>query len=72
MAYRARSASDRTDDWPFWYITDDHPANRNATPKAWQTVTGKDWPPKHQFLPREEAVLLADAANILDARKEGA
>jgi len=31
MAWRARSASDKTDDWPFWYVTDDKPADSNKT-----------------------------------------
>jgi len=31
MTWRARSTSDRTDDWPLWYVTDDAD---HGTPRA--------------------------------------
>lgn len=39
--WRARSASDRTDDWPFWYVTDDMPQDRNKTLEAIEIATGR-------------------------------
>lgn len=63
MTYRARSASDRRDDWPFWYVTDDSPPDANKTAKAWKAATGEDWPPSHQFLSRDLAEDLAKRAN---------
>lgn len=50
--WRARSASDRTNDWPLWYVTDDQPQDRNKTAQAYEAVTGQKWPPVHQFLSR--------------------
>ena len=29
--YIARSASDRTDDWPFWFVADGSPTGLNVT-----------------------------------------
>lgn len=59
MTWRARSASDKTDDWPFWYVTDDQPPDLNKTPEAWKAAYGMDWPPRLPFLPREMAEELA-------------
>lgn len=62
MTWRARSASDRTDDWPFWYVTDDQPADRNKTIDAIELATGGR-PASLPFLPRDIALALADLLN---------
>jgi len=40
MTWRARSASDRLDDWPFWYVTDDMPPDMNKTVDAIEAIIG--------------------------------
>lgn len=62
MKWRARSASDKTDDWPFWYVTDDQPENRNKTIDAIERRDGVR-PAKLPFLLRDDAVELADFMN---------
>ena len=62
MAWRARSASDRSDDWPFWYITDDQPADRNKLLDAIEALTGHR-PIAMPFVPRAMAEQLASAMN---------
>lgn len=61
VTWRARSASDRTDDWPFWYVTDDNPRDRNKTADAIEAMTG------HRtgavFASMQEAKLLAEFMN---------
>jgi hypothetical protein len=61
--WRARSASDKTDDWFHWYVTDDTPKDHNKTPEAWKQATGTNWPPILPFLPREVAEALAKHLN---------
>lgn len=60
--YRARSASDRADDWPLWYVTDDQPADRNKTADAIEAVTGVR-PVGLPFLSRSVAEALARRMN---------
>lgn len=62
IKWRARSASDKTDDWPFWYVTDDQPTDINKTPDAWKTLTGKDWRGL-PFLPKDGALLMVNYLN---------
>jgi len=62
MAWRARSASDKTDDWPFWYVTDDKPADSNKALECIEAVIGI----RHAglpFIPRHIAEELAAAIN---------
>ena len=66
--WRARSASDKTDDWPFWYVTNDSPKDYNRLPDAWQAVVGFPWPPVLPFLDRRAAEALAERMNALEAR----
>lgn len=61
-AWRARSASDKTDDWPLWYVTDDMPADRNKTVDAVESATGMR-PTGLPFLRREDAEHLAAIMN---------
>ena len=72
MTWRARSASDRTDEWPFWYVTDDQPLDCNKTAEAFASVTGEKWPPCHQFLPRDLAEELAAKMAEMAARQREA
>jgi hypothetical protein len=63
MTWRARSASDKSDDWPLWYVTDDSPKDYNRLPHAFECVMGKPWPPVLPFVPRQVAEAIADAMN---------
>jgi hypothetical protein len=56
--YFARSASDRTDDWPAWYVADRQLGNLNVTVRLRPEMLGY-----MPFLPRADAEQLADAAN---------
>jgi hypothetical protein len=54
----ARSASDRTDDWPFWYVADRRSGNLNVVVALAPELSGR-----LPFLPRDAAIALADEAN---------
>ncbi len=56
--YFARSASDRTDDWPLWFVADRHQSDLNVTVRLVPSFRGY-----MPFLPREAAELVADRAN---------
>jgi hypothetical protein len=56
--YYARSASDRTEDWPFWYVADSAKANLNVTVHFKPEMRGY-----LPFLPRDMAEELAQRAN---------
>jgi hypothetical protein len=63
MTWRARSASDKTDDWPFWYVTDDNPKDYNQLHKAVKMATGQGFPPFLPFLPRAYCEALVEKLN---------
>lgn len=54
----ARSASDRTDDWPHWYVADRAAAELNVTVQLLPALRGS-----MPFLPRQAAEELARLAN---------
>lgn len=54
----ARSASDRTDDWPFWYIADRSRGSLNVTIQLVPEMRGY-----MPFLPRYVAEYVAQQAN---------
>jgi hypothetical protein len=56
--YFARSASDRTDDWPYWFVADRSRGNLNVTVKLMPELSGY-----LPFLPRDMAEELARAIN---------
>jgi hypothetical protein len=70
--WRARPASDRTDDWSFWYVTDDQPPDRNKTHEALAAIFGES-PLRGAlpFLPRESAEILAAKMNELPGASHG-
>ena len=58
MRYLAHSASDRTDDWPFWYVADTTRGALNVTVKLKPEMLG------HQpFLCKADAIALAAEHN---------
>ncbi|WP_143595141.1 hypothetical protein [Thioclava sp. DLFJ4-1] len=63
MAWRARSASEKTDDWPFWYVTDDKPNDYNKTAEAFELATGERFPPVLPFVSKDGAEAIAHALN---------
>ena len=63
MKYTARSASDRTDDWPFWFIADER--GLNVTVKLIQEMRGY-----LPFLSREVAELIVTELNQLPASSD--
>ena len=63
--YYARSASDRTDDWPWWFVADKNLGGRNVTSEV---ATLLNRPRKFRgptLCYREYAELLAEEANKL-------
>lgn len=63
MTWRARSASDQTDNWSHWYVTRDTPPDCNETPEAYRLATGQAWPPILPFLTKGLAQALAAKLN---------
>ena len=64
--YYARSASDRTDDWPFWFVADSSKGNVNVT----ADIIRQHIRPNRKgrvFVPRVLAQDLADMANAAEA-----
>ena len=61
--YHARSASDRTDDWPFWFVADQDQGGLNVTVALVPEMRGF-----MPFLPRPIAEELARFANEGDKR----
>jgi len=60
--YYARSASDRTDTWPFWFVADSSKGSANVT----ADIIRQHICPTHNggvFVPRGQALALADVAN---------
>ena len=68
MIYRARSASNKTDDWPFWYITDDMPPDHNKLVSAIARFYGLPLV-RLPFVTRGLAETLAMKMNILEDTK---
>jgi hypothetical protein len=56
--YFARSASDQTDDWPYWFVADRSRGNLNVTVKLMPELSGY-----LPLLPRDMAEELARAIN---------
>lgn len=56
--YYARSASDKTNDWPFWYVADKERSDLNVTIKLEPSLWGY-----LPFVPRSVAEELAEKAN---------
>lgn len=59
--YYARSASDNTDDWTFWFVADSHKGGLNVTVSLMPELRGR-----LPFLPKRAAVELAEQANAPD------
>lgn len=62
--YFARSASDKTDDWPFWFVADRNRGDINVTADLIRAIID----PSHQgrvFALREDAKILANMANAM-------
>lgn len=67
--YYARSASDRTDDWPFWYVADRRKGGVNVT----ADIVRAHINPNHAggvLTSRDSAINLADMANGITAAPE--
>jgi hypothetical protein len=60
--WRARSASDKTDDWPFWYVTKDTPSDYNDTREAIEYISGRVFT-SLPFALKETAFQIADIMN---------
>lgn len=61
--YYARSASDRTDDWPYWYVADREQGGLNVTVRLAREVWGLDRSAMLPFMNINDAMALADEAN---------
>jgi hypothetical protein len=62
--YYARSASDRTDDWPFWFVADLQKGGLNVTAE----LVREHVDPDHKggvLCPESVAKLIASWANLL-------
>jgi hypothetical protein len=60
--YFARSANDKTDDWPFWFVADSQRGGLNVTAELIRALANSD----HKgatLAPRFIAELIAEAAN---------
>jgi hypothetical protein len=57
--WRARSASDRTEDWPLWYVTKDKPKDHNDLPEAFALAMKHEFPPHMPSLPQGVCKLIA-------------
>jgi hypothetical protein len=60
--YYARSASKRSDDWPFWFVADRNRGGLNVTPELMRELHSVEFD-RAPFLPREAAETLAAQAN---------
>jgi hypothetical protein len=60
--WRARSASDKTDDWPFWYVTKDTPSEHNDTKEAIEHISGRVFI-SLPFVSKEAALQIVDIMN---------
>jgi hypothetical protein len=62
--YYARSASDRTDDWPWWFVADSKRGGLNDTPEVCELLN-RPTQPGATLCAREYAEQLAEEANKL-------
>lgn len=69
VVWRARSASDQTDDWPFWYVTNDRPPNSNKTLDAIERLAGRR-PVGLPFVSRTVASRMAEMMNERAIRED--
>lgn len=60
--FTARSASDKTDEWPFWFVADRNGVNR--TVELYPKLTGY-----LPFVPKSLAHEIADNANVSKSAK---
>jgi hypothetical protein len=60
--WRARSASDKTDDWPFWYVTKDTPRDYNNTKEAIEHISVRVFT-SLPFVSKETALQIAGIMN---------
>lgn len=65
--FSARSASDRTDDWTFWYVRRQG-SNLNLTVEAAEIAGWPSGRGSMPFVPRKVAEALAQAANEAEAQ----
>lgn len=68
MIWRARSASDKQDDWPFWYVTRDKPNDYNETCFACEMIIGKKLTGL-PFISKELAIALAERMNNAESKQ---
>jgi hypothetical protein len=61
--YFARSASDRTDDWPFWFVADRKLGGPNRTAEITDLLFPGKRTPGSTLTDRETAQFLAEKAN---------
>lgn len=66
--FRARSASDRTDDWPYWYVTDDNPHDSNKTADCFEALTGR----RQVCLPFLSRLAAEKLATLMNERQDQA
>lgn len=62
--FHARSASDRTEAWPYWFVADRQKGDLNVTADLVRQLVD----PSHRggvFLCRDEAVEIAERANCI-------
>jgi hypothetical protein len=60
--YYARIASDKTDNWPFWFVADSSRGGLNVTPTLINDLSGHVMTTL-PFLPKSQAERLAEISN---------
>lgn len=65
--YFARSASDRTDDWPFWFVADRTRGGLNVTLELFEAIFG-DHLVGLPFMSADDARMLAELASMAPAQ----
>lgn len=63
IRYYARSASDKTDDWPFWFVADDSQGGLNVTAEVAEATQSLCHRPGAVLREPWDAVKLAMRAN---------
>lgn len=66
LRYYARSANDKTDNWPFWLVADRKRGGLNVTADLMEAHFPTRHKPGAVFLSRDGAVYLAAVANGQD------
>jgi hypothetical protein len=69
--YTARPASDKTDDWTFWFVADNHKGGLNVTAPLRRKLCGADPKSGAVFLRDWDAVKLAMNANRATTATDG-